>query len=234
MTGTRKTPHRQFCEAGRHARQPPRDRPQPRIWFADPVNPTCSLTDQGIIGRMTAVHHQKKRRERERGKRAMEIGERRKCGNWTGQASFPHFLLARSPGRRPSGAEGIRTLDPRLAKPMLSQLSYGPWEGTCEPVGGNRFGRPVDRISEVGARRVELRTSSLSATRSNQLSYAPSSTKNAQVALRRLIVDFPVQLSNGAQIELVVETDFVLSLSAAACRGAAGISPRPGRGVRGT
>ncbi len=93
---------------------------------------------------------------------------------------------------------------------------------------------PVDRISEVGARRVELRTSSLSATRSNQLSYAPSSTKNAQVALRRLIVDFPVQLSNGAQIELVVGTDFVLSLSAAVCRGAAGISPRPGRGVRGT
>jgi hypothetical protein len=31
-----------------------------------------------------------------------------------------------------------------------------------------------------------------------------------------------------------VETDFVLSLSAAACRRAAGISPRPGRGVRGT
>jgi hypothetical protein len=24
------------------------------------------------------------------------------------------------------GAEGIRTLDPRLAKPMLSQLSYSP------------------------------------------------------------------------------------------------------------
>ena len=25
-----------------------------------------------------------------------------------------------------NGAEGTRTLDPRLAKPMLSQLSYGP------------------------------------------------------------------------------------------------------------
>ena len=29
-----------------------------------------------------------------------------------------------------NGAEGTRTLDPRLAKPMLSQLSYGPREGT--------------------------------------------------------------------------------------------------------
>ncbi len=29
----------------------------------------------------------------------------------------------------PGGAEGTRTLDPRLAKPMLSQLSYGPRVG---------------------------------------------------------------------------------------------------------
>lgn len=30
------------------------------------------------------------------------------------------------PRRAKCGAEGIRTLDPRLAKPMLSQLSYSP------------------------------------------------------------------------------------------------------------
>ena len=39
--------------------------------------------------------------------------------------------LARSiAGRAANGAEGTRTLDPRLAKPMLSQLSYGPREST--------------------------------------------------------------------------------------------------------
>ena len=35
------------------------------------------------------------------------------------------------------------------------------------------------RLSLVGARRFELRTSSLSATRSNQLSYAPLSSRNS-------------------------------------------------------
>ncbi len=77
---------------------------------------------------------------------------------------------------RQSGAEGTRTLDPRLAKPMLSQLSYGPRE-----------------TDQVGARRVELRTSSLSATRSNQLSYAPGPLGTGP---RSIILDFPGWLSN--------------------------------------
>ncbi len=117
-----------------------------------------------------------------------------------------------------SGADRTRTDDPRLAKPMLSQLSYGPenrhpdggkrppqrcdtagftprcqlaalhqWKRTRYPA--CRFGpRPLfgnqpllkrTRL-QVGARRVELRTSSLSATRSNQLSYAPFSGANAK------------------------------------------------------
>ena len=80
-----------------------------------------------------------------------------------------------------SGAEGTRTLDPRLAKPMLSQLSYGPPGQTgqvgrtpraCVP-SSDTFDRMTGARERVGARRVELRTSSLSATRSNQLSYAP-------------------------------------------------------------
>gem|GEM_PF-5907931 len=37
-----------------------------------------------------------------------------------------HAIQACDPGMRSSGADGIRTHDPRLAKPMLSQLSYGP------------------------------------------------------------------------------------------------------------
>ena len=31
------------------------------------------------------------------------------------------------PSSHPGGAEGVRTPDPRLAKPMLSQLSYSPF-----------------------------------------------------------------------------------------------------------
>ena len=52
------------------------------------------------------------------------------------------------------GAERDRTDDLRLAKPALSQLSYGP--------------------NKVGQGRVELPTSRLSGVRSNHLSYWPS------------------------------------------------------------
>ena len=55
---------------------------------------------------------------------------------------------------------------------------------------------PLGPRSVMGARRVELRTSSLSATRSNQLSYAPLMEKNTQVTLRSIIVDFQPRLSN--------------------------------------
>jgi hypothetical protein len=64
------------------------------------------------------------------------------------------------PRRNRSGAEGIRTLDPRLAKPMLSQLSYGPWGGTSGPAWESRYGSPVGG-SEVGSGRTKSRTSDL-------------------------------------------------------------------------
>ena len=56
-----------------------------------------------------------------------------------------------------SGADRDRTDDPRLAKPVLSQLSYNP--GTTKQL--------------VGLARLELATSALSGLRSNHLSYRP-------------------------------------------------------------
>ena len=63
------------------------------------------------------------------------------------------------------GAERPRTVDLRLAKPALSQLSYSPGRS-------QRRGRPVG-LPSVGLGRFELPTSRLSAVRSNQLSYRP-------------------------------------------------------------
>ena len=85
-----------------------------------------------------------------------------------------------------SGADRTRTDDPRLAKPMLSQLSYGPRLSFLARNSQLEACTAVERHCRkrtnqgVGARRFELRTSSLSATRSNQLSYAPRllSTRN--------------------------------------------------------
>ena len=64
------------------------------------------------------------------------------------------------------GAEGGRTLDLRLAKPALSQLSYSP---ACRPLESSS----PHPLSKVGLGRFELPTSSLSGMRSNQLSYRP-------------------------------------------------------------
>ena len=61
------------------------------------------------------------------------------------------------------GADRVRTDDLRLAKPPLSQLSYGP-------VTGLRTRVPA---LLVGLGRFELPTSRLSGVRSNQLSYRP-------------------------------------------------------------
>ena len=58
---------------------------------------------------------------------------------------------------RSGGAERDRTVDPLLAKQVLSQLSYSPI--------------PVKEV--VGLGRFELPTSPLSGVRSNQLSYRP-------------------------------------------------------------
>ena len=63
------------------------------------------------------------------------------------------------------GGNGTRTHDPRLAKPMLYQLSYSPKD----------FPGSSAR-SAVGQARFELATPRLSSVCSNQLSYWPSST----------------------------------------------------------
>jgi hypothetical protein len=70
--------------------------------------------------------------------------------------SAPSFLKL-------GGARRDRTDDLLLAKQALSQLSYGPVEGTLEKL--------------VGLGRLELPTSRLSSARSNQLSYKPKTIK---------------------------------------------------------
>ena len=59
------------------------------------------------------------------------------------------------------GADRIRTDDPRLARAMLSQLSYSPESSF------------TSLIIMVGLGRLELPTSRLSGVRSNRLSYRP-------------------------------------------------------------
>ena len=59
------------------------------------------------------------------------------------------------------GGKRIRTADPLLAKQVLYQLSYTPELSSA--------------VGVVGLGRFELPTSSLSGTRSNQLSYRPRS-----------------------------------------------------------
>ena len=66
------------------------------------------------------------------------------------------------------GAERDRTVDPLLAKQVLSQLSYSPFVA--------RITTPAVEIKVVGLGRFELPTSPLSGVRSNQLSYRPDST----------------------------------------------------------
>jgi hypothetical protein len=80
---------------------------------------------------------------------------------------------ARLPRMKYNGGDGrARTGDPRLAKPVLSQLSYTPPS------------RSLIRNSLVGLTRVELVTSRLSGVRSNQLSYRPK----PEITLYRLQV----------------------------------------------
>ena len=61
-----------------------------------------------------------------------------------------------------SGGEGTRTLDPRLARAVLSQLSYSP------KIWGPEYSQDL-----VGLGGLEPPTSRLSGVRSNQLSYRP-------------------------------------------------------------
>ena len=69
------------------------------------------------------------------------------------------------------GAERDRTVDPLLAKQVLSQLSYSP---LCIPQERGSVYLIVGIM--VGLGRFELPTSPLSGVRSNQLSYRPDST----------------------------------------------------------
>ena len=65
------------------------------------------------------------------------------------------------------GAERDRTVDPLLAKQVLSQLSYSPLK-----IINSNLSMTVG-IKVVGLGRFELPTSPLSGVRSNQLSYRP-------------------------------------------------------------
>src|SRR5262245_52512844 len=85
------------------------------------------------------------------------------------------------------GAERDRTVDLRLAKPALSQLSYSPvsrskkrWDDASRSLGdgagapSTHLGAaPPTHLSDVGQGRLELPTSRLSGVRSNHLSYWP-------------------------------------------------------------
>ncbi len=72
--------------------------------------------------------------------------------------------------RSDGGAERARTVDLRLAKPALSQLSYSPIKSY--------------QTQEVGQGRLELPTSRLSGVRSNHLSYWPDSRLSLSVTSR--------------------------------------------------
>jgi hypothetical protein len=73
------------------------------------------------------------------------------------------------------GAERDRTVDPLLAKQVLSQLSYSPTRPSIPEV-----------LEVVGLGRFELPTSPLSGVRSSQLSYRPgqSPSGHAPAGLR--------------------------------------------------
>ena len=76
------------------------------------------------------------------------------------QAEACRNVLIEKEEEEDGGAERDRTVDPLLAKQVLSQLSYSPTFGCL-------------RQSMVGLGRFELPTSPLSGVRSNQLSYRP-------------------------------------------------------------
>ena len=89
---------------------------------------------------------------------------------------------------RVGGAERDRTVDPLLAKQVLSQLSYSPMSNLT------RVLRLRNTVKMVGLGRFELPTSPLSGVRSSQLSYRPrsllpTSSHSPAAPLLLLIVD---------------------------------------------
>ena len=81
----------------------------------------------------------------------------------------------------PSGAERDRTVDLRLAKPALSQLSYSPG---LRFIRFSRTALAEQAEPAVGQGRLELPTSRLSGVRSNHLSYWPGSPAHEQLPER--------------------------------------------------
>jgi hypothetical protein len=80
--------------------------------------------------------------------------------------------ISNMPIEKYGGAERDRTVDPLLAKQVLSQLSYSPLCISTRTM----ISLPDRRDKVVGLGRFELPTSPLSGVRSNQLSYRPDST----------------------------------------------------------
>ena len=91
------------------------------------------------------------------------------CRNGLRSRKWPRFLT--------SGDDRARTDNPRLAKPVLSQLSYVPEseQGTAsrEQNVQNCSLIAIPCSTEVGVPGLEPGTSALSELRSNQLSYTP-------------------------------------------------------------
>lgn len=91
------------------------------------------------------------------------------CRNGLRSRKWPGFLT--------SGDDRARTDNPRLAKPVLSQLSYVPEseQGTAsrEQNVQNCSLIAIPCSTEVGVPGLEPGTSALSELRSNQLSYTP-------------------------------------------------------------
>jgi hypothetical protein len=104
-----------------------------------------------------------------------------------------------------NGDEGDRTLNPRLAKAVLSQLSYVPESVDPGPIGHQPPGGLSDdktgerrRPAGMRAPRFELGTSTLSGWRSNQLSYARSTRDEAWAQSRGTgSVGCPAMISKG-------------------------------------
>ena len=78
-------------------------------------------------------------------------------------------------GFRRNGDGEIRTLDPLLARQVLSQLSYTPMSGFQPLQGSVRLSLTISFSNRtMGLSGLEPPTSRLSGVRSNRLSYKPS------------------------------------------------------------
>ncbi len=121
--------------------------------------------DQEIIGRSDRVPQSNDERNWA-GQWRKKLGRQKVAGMLYGPKRKPFDVSAEGLTVHQSGAEGARTLDPRLAKPMLSQLSYGPKRTPWEiPQGKHIFGSRLAPFgqtpSEIRSGRTKSRTSDL-------------------------------------------------------------------------